>query len=365
MGSASPRAGESSFSEQLITALFRSLGSPDPVTHDPWRFPIEHGRGRGFLHRHKRTPGDVRSAAVEAAHQLETLWPSLTELDWVWRQLADEDSKATLVRVWAYRLLGPEFIKMPIDTEVYWDQRKTIQPVPRAVWKTAGWVLEKFPVDLPSGRMFLWCSPLNVQNTFLSQQYAYTPAGIGAAPGDIVLDGGGCWGDTALYFADRVGREGRVFTFEFVSENLAVMERNLDMNDELGSVIDIVRSALWKESREELHFTEQGPSTRVDETDALGKGTSGVAIDDFVLERGLGQVDFIKLDIEGSELSALEGARETIRRFRPQLAISVYHKPEDFWTIPQLIDSLGPKYRFFLGHFTSHQEETILFARED
>ena len=66
--------------------------------------------------------------------------------------------------------------------------------------------------------------------------------------------------------------------------------------------------------------------------------------------------------IEGSELAALRGAESTIRRWRPKLAISIYHRPEDFFVIPSWIDSLGLGYRFYLDHYSIHGEETVLYA---
>ncbi len=68
------------------------------------------------------------------------------------------------------------------------------------------------------------------------------------------------------------------------------------------------------------------------------------------------------MDIEGAELRALKGAEETLKKFCPKLAIAVYHRINDFWTIPKYIDALGLGYRFYLRHFTIHSEETILFA---
>ena len=69
------------------------------------------------------------------------------------------------------------------------------------------------------------------------------------------------------------------------------------------------------------------------------------------------------MDVEGAELRALRGAEMTIREHRPKLAISVYHQPEDIYSIPRFLAELGVGYTFYLDHFTTHGEETVLFAR--
>ena len=58
-----------------------------------------------------------------------------------------------------------------------------------------------------------------------------------------------------------------------------------------------------------------------------------------------------------------KGAEESICRCQPKLAITVYHSLEDFWEIPKWIAQLELGYRFYLRHFTIHQEETVLFAK--
>jgi hypothetical protein len=90
-----------------------------------------------------------------------------------------------------------------------------------------------------------------------------------------------------------------------------------------------------------------------------------MAIDQLLDRPDVTRIDFIKMDIEGAELAALHGAEQTLKRFRPKLAITVYHQLADFWEIPQYIESLGLGYRFYLRHFTIHAEETVLFAESD
>jgi FkbM family methyltransferase len=88
-------------------------------------------------------------------------------------------------------------------------------------------------------------------------------------------------------------------------------------------------------------------------------------IDILANEMRLSRVDFIKMDIEGAELRALHGSEDTLRKFKPDLAISLYHKEDDFITIPAWIDNLNLGYRLYLDHFTIYHHETVLFATAD
>jgi FkbM family methyltransferase len=85
-----------------------------------------------------------------------------------------------------------------------------------------------------------------------------------------------------------------------------------------------------------------------------------VSIDDFMRTRE--PATFIKMDIEGGEMGALAGARETIQRQKPKLAISVYHKACDLWQIPVLIKQLNSGYRIYLRHYTNEPVDTVCYA---
>lgn len=73
-------------------------------------------------------------------------------------------------------------------------------------------------------------------------------------------------------------------------------------------------------------------------------------------------VTFIKMDIEGAELQALKGAKETIQRCKPKLAICVYHRREDLITIPQYIQSLNAGYKLYFRNYSPHGLEAVIYA---
>lgn len=73
-------------------------------------------------------------------------------------------------------------------------------------------------------------------------------------------------------------------------------------------------------------------------------------------------ITFLKMDIEGAEMMALEGAKNCIIRSRPKLAICVYHKLEDIVKIPRFIMNLGIDYKYYLRHHSYYTGETVFYA---
>lgn len=71
---------------------------------------------------------------------------------------------------------------------------------------------------------------------------------------------------------------------------------------------------------------------------------------------------YIKMDIEGAELSALKGAAGLIARFKPVLAVSAYHKQADLWRIPLYIHTLFPGYRLFLRPHNEEAWDLVCYA---
>lgn len=276
--------------------------------------------------------------------------------------LSDDESRKKYIELLLYRMLGPTKVKLSLNTEKFWATRSTVDSYRRP---------EKIPVNFRSGYLDLYdlsdagydLKLYFVRNgvfvDFILQQYNYQDL-VCVNQGDVVIDAGGCWGDTALYFAAR--RASKVFVYEFIPSNIEIMKKNVSLNTQYSGCISLVEKAVWESSKIALSYLDQGPSSRVAEAGVYRGTTQTLSIDDLVQEQKLTKVDFIKMDIEGAELSALKGAADTIRQHKPKLAISVYHKPDDLITIPAYIQSLNPGYEFYLDYYTMFGDEIILYA---
>ncbi len=84
-----------------------------------------------------------------------------------------------------------------------------------------------------------------------------------------------------------------------------------------------------------------------------------VALDDFIGDKKVG---FIKMDIEGEEENVLVGAEEIIKKNKPIIALSVYHKCCDIWRIPMKLLELNPDYKLFFSHHTLSWGDTVCYA---
>ena len=73
-------------------------------------------------------------------------------------------------------------------------------------------------------------------------------------------------------------------------------------------------------------------------------------------------INYIKMDIEGAEMDALRGSLEVLKRNKPSLAISAYHKPEDLWEIGLWLDGLDLGYKFALRQYGHQCFDTVLYA---
>jgi FkbM family methyltransferase len=351
-------ASEADFWASVVREMVSCSHNFFPDNVDRIRFPERVGLSRSIKDRLllvAASLGLTQRPFLDWSHAEKIL--GIEGLSDTYQALEDRESRELFVKLLVYRILGPRKVKLPLNTPSYWEkvdqakqrriQEKVIQDVP---------VLDS--LDLYEiGHLRVIGHHMTPVNTFLLEQYRCDRADVRVQPRDVVIDAGGCWGDTALYFAQRADA---VYCYECVPANLAILKRNLDLNPELARKISVVPKALDREAGKTIHFSDNGPGSS---SEAEGIQVTTDTIDNLAASNGLERIDFIKMDIEGAEMDALMGGEETIRLHRPRLAISVYHSLQDFVRIPRWIASLGLGYKFYLDHFTIHAEETILFAK--
>jgi len=286
--------------------------------------------------------------------------------------LADDESKDLLIQIIAYRLLGYKKVKLPLSTPGFTKQllkcdeylvKKLDDSEIGKGNKTVHGVYNLAPIGYDLQLTF---SRLGLFNDFILEQYRYKTSNkeICVRKGDTVIDCGGFWGDTALYFSSKTGNTGKVYTFEFIPGNLKFLKKNLEQNPKLSSNIQLVPHPVWETSDVNVYYVDRGAASnvRMAETVENAQIIKSKSIDTLVVEEGIEKVDFIKMDIEGAEPFALKGAEQTLCRFKPTLAIAIYHSLNDIVKIPEYLNSLNVGYKFYIGHFTMHEEETVLFA---
>lgn len=187
-----------------------------------------------------------------------------------------------------------------------------------------------------------------LEETFIFPEYFHSVVNLKI--GDVVLDLGANIGTTSLLFSSLVGNEGKIFSFEPVTND--VLQINKQMNN--ANNIEIIPKCVSNENgKVEIEISDYCLDSSIarrkytEKYYQLKKEVDCVTLDSFAREKGLDRIDFIKMDIEGAEELALKGGLEMIKKFRPKLSISSYHI--DFNNKPQhksllsLLKSLGYK----------------------
>lgn len=283
--------------------------------------------------------------------------------DW----LVDADSKELLCILLAYKTLGGSTkMKLPLYHPFFWTEYIMLP----------SYIREKKNIPFITGLMDVYdlsnigfnleilSSQLGIFLTFVLKQYEYKDICL-VEEGEYVIDGGACFGDTTLYFADLVGPTGKIFAFEPIRDNLAILYENIERNSLHRHKIELIPQPLGEISGEKVRFFNDSAASYISNELEEGQEYETISIDDYVALNQIPKIDFLKLDIEGAEVSAIKGAIKTIQKFKPKLAICVYHKDDDYEVIPKLIKEINPNYTLYLKHNTVTTWETVLFAIDE
>jgi FkbM family methyltransferase len=232
------------------------------------------------------------------------------------------------------------------------------------------------------------CNPYRLQlcsvgmhhDRFSFNSYALNRSFFDLATDEVYVDGGAFDGDSLEHFVHATqGRFKKIYCFEPTVESaLKCHERLAGLQRTYGADIvekvSIIERGLW-----DCATTLEFKPTLYSGSDSVLSGPMPQSA--HIIDSGLGQymyrpeeetrdnairirtvslddicdepVSLIKLEIEGSELKALEGASKTIRRDRPKMALSVYHKPEDMLEITDFVMNTGLKYKMSLRQHDS------------
>ena len=184
--------------------------------------------------------------------------------------------------------------------------------------------------------------------------------------GDTMINGG-ISSDLTLTFkvAETVGPDGLIIGFD---PNVRIIEQIKKEVDESGfKNIKTYPYGLWnKNCHKDLYFEDNTDASLVyRKSDGAYLPATLVKLDDFVVKEGIQKVDFITLDVEGAEVQALQGAETILLSQKPNLAISIHHRPTDAFEVINYLNSLNVGYKFWLGYHSPYSEQStnvILYA---
>lgn len=197
---------------------------------------------------------------------------------------------------------------------------------------------------------------LNVINGFTDQeneQYFESFLQL-KSQNETFVDVGSFDGFTSYSFIKSCPQYSAVHVFEPDPRNMRLCR------ERLSGLRDCVFHNLGLSNRKQLlNFDAAGSASRIS-----GIGATQIVVDrlDDVLDV---KPTLIKMDIEGAELQAVEGSVETIARFHPRLALSIYHNPGDFWRLPERILDIRNDYKLFVRHYTESIYETVMFFQPE
>lgn len=147
---------------------------------------------------------------------------------------------------------------------------------------------------------------------------------------DVVMDAGANHAYLSIYYGKKVGSRGKVFAFEPDKINIVEMEANIALNPDVKN-IQIQEELIWNENTK-LEFFEAGTvssSIHYKPKNANAILKDAITIDSFQQREKLDRLDFIKMDIEGAEIEAMDGLTEVLEKFKPNFAIASYHWVND------------------------------------
>jgi FkbM family methyltransferase len=190
----------------------------------------------------------------------------------------------------------------------------------------------------------------------------YFPAGIPhVKKPENMVDCGAYTGDSLIQVRERFGKIRAICAFEPDPSNFRTLSGLVDGSRKgkngFADEIFLFPCGVWSSTDRKKFSSDSTLSSSI--SDQGGATIQCVALDDVL--KGT-KPSMIKMDIEGAEIEALQGAVRTISESSPDLAISAYHSPDHLWKIPLMIRDLDPGYRIYLRSHGFSGYDTVVYA---
>ncbi|WP_321276201.1 FkbM family methyltransferase [Thiomicrorhabdus indica] len=180
-----------------------------------------------------------------------------------------------------------------------------------------------------------------------------------------MIDCGAFTGDTLAQTISILGERGTDLDFIALMEpdnkNLEALQANVKKHKQACDLF-VLPAGAWSSSKI-LQITSNGASSQVTELQSQpeeGAFTIPVVGIDEVFYGA--KPNYIKMDIEGAEVEAIEGAKQVIADYSPVLAICLYHRGSDLWNIPLRIHEINPNYNYYLRVHGDMGLETVIYC---
>lgn len=170
---------------------------------------------------------------------------------------------------------------------------------------------------------------------------------------EIYVDCGAYDGDSVIEFLNYVnGKYKKIIAFEPDKSNFKKLQNvAIGLHD-----VEAYPFATGNENAQISFAEEGGINSQISETGS--NKVQMIKLDDLIKD----EITLVKLDVEGAEMDTLRGCEKLIKRYRPKLAVSLYHRIDDLINIPTYLKEIVPEYKFKLRQHSGALYDTVLYA---